>query len=262
MTKVKDIARIIETFAPKSLQEDYDNTGLQVGDPEMEVSGILLCLDVTEEILKEAKERSCNLIISHHPLIFRGIKSLTGEDAIQRIAIDAIKDNIAIYSAHTNLDSAMEGVSYEIGKMLDMKDMTVLDPHSPSDPSTGIGVIGRLSPTPKMEFLRILKEKFSVKALRYSAHAPGLVVKRPAICSGSGASLIKKAISLGADAIVTGDVKYHDFTAWGDRILIADIGHYESELCTRKIFFRLIRDAFPDSVVYFSEMESNPVAVM
>ncbi len=261
MTKVRDIAKVIENFAPKGLQEDYDNAGLQVGDPEMEVSAVLLCLDVTEDILHEAIQRSCNLIISHHPLIFRGLKSVTGNDATQRIVIEAIRRNIAIYAAHTNLDAAREGVSYEIGHILKMTDMTVLDP-KPDDQYVGIGVIGNLNPTPKLEFLRRLKEKFNVKALRYSAHSPVLVIKRLAVCGGSGAYLIRKAIAEGADAIVTGDVKYHDFASFGDDILIADIGHYESELCSQKIFSRIIRDSFPDSVVYFSESESSPIAVL
>lgn len=261
MTKVRDISNAIENFAPIRLQEDYDNAGLQVGDPDMEVSAVLLCLDVTEEILQEAIERSCNMIISHHPLIFRGLKNVTGKDPIQRIVIEALRNNVAIYSAHTNLDSAREGVSHEIGNILNLSDMKVLDP-KPDDSSVGIGVIGDMKPTPKLEFLRRLKEKFNVKALKYSAHSPKLVIKRPAVCGGSGAFLIKKAIEEGADAIVTGDVKYHDFTSFGGDILIADIGHYESELCSSKIFSRIIRDRFPEMVVYFAEKESNPIAFL
>ena len=199
MTKVRDISNAIENFAPIRLQEDYDNAGLQVGDPDMEVSAVLLCLDVTEEILQEAIERSCNMIISHHPLIFRGLKNVTGKDPIQRIVIEALRNNVAIYSAHTNLDSAREGVSHEIGNILNLSDMKVLDP-KPDDPSVGIGVIGDMKPTPKLEFLRRLKEKFNVKALKYSAHSPKLVIKRPAVCGGSGAFLIKTAIEEGADA--------------------------------------------------------------
>lgn len=261
MTKVRDIAKVIENYAPKELQEDYDNAGIQVGDPDMEISGILLCLDVTEDILDEAIDRGCNIIVSHHPLIFRGLKNITGSNAIQRIVIKAIRNNVAIYAAHTNLDAAKEGVSYEIGHILNMTDMQPLDP-KPGNPCVGIGVIGNIEPTPKIEFLRRLKEKFNVKALRYSTHSPRLVIKRVAICGGSGASLIKKAIEEGADAIVTGDVKYHDFTSYGDDILIADIGHYESELCVRKILSRIIRDSFPEVVTYFAEKETSPIGVI
>ena len=261
MTKVKDIAAAIEKFAPRSLQEDYDNAGLQVGDPEMEVSAVLLCLDVTDDILLEAERCSCNMIVSHHPLIFKGLKQLVGADPVQRIAIEAIRRNIAIYSAHTNLDAAWDGVSHEIAHSLGLENLQVLDPN-PDDPRTGIGVTGTMKPNPRLEFLRRVKETFNVKALRFSANSPKLVVKKVAVCGGSGAFLIRKAIEAGADAIVTGDVKYHDFTSFGLNIIIADIGHYESELCSRKIFSRIIRDAFPDAVVYFSEKEKNPIAVL
>ncbi|MDE6716659.1 MAG: Nif3-like dinuclear metal center hexameric protein [Muribaculaceae bacterium] len=261
MPKVREIAAVIESFAPKRLQEDYDNAGLQVGNPDMEVSAVMLCLDVTEDILAEARARSCNMIISHHPLIFKGLRNVTGADATQRIVIEAIREGIAIYAAHTNLDAAREGVSHEIASILDMSGLGVLDPR-PEDPSTGTGIIGDITPTPKLEFLRRVKERFNVRALRYSSHSPRLVIKRVAVCGGSGAFLIRKAVERGADAIVTGDIKYHDFTTFGDEILIADIGHYESELCSAKIFSRIIRDAFPDAVVYFSLKESNPIAVL
>lgn len=261
MTKVKDLVNAIEVFAPRSLQEDYDNSGLQVGDPDMEVSAVLLCLDVTEDILQEAILRSCNMIISHHPLIFKGLKEVTGANPVQRIVIESLRNNIAVYSAHTNLDAAWDGVSHEIAHLLGLEDIKVLDPKV-SDPDVGIGVIGKIKPTPKMEFLRKVKETFNVKALRFSSHWPGLVVKKVAVCGGSGAFLISKAIEEGADAIVTGDVKYHDFTNFGLDILVADIGHYESELCARKILARIIKDAFPGMVVYFSEKETNPIGVL
>ncbi len=258
MVKVKDIAWAIEQFAPRSLQEDYDNAGLQVGDPEMEVSAALLCLDVTEDILREALHRRCNMIISHHPLLFRGLKQITGATAIERIVIDAIRNNIAIYSAHTNLDSAWDGVSHEMAHALDLTDIKVLEPHD-SEGRSGLGVIGNIKPTPKIEFLRRIKETFKVKDLRYSSQSPQLVVKKVAVCGGAGASLIKESIDKGADIIVTGDVKYHDFTNFGLDIIIADVGHYESELCSKEIFSRIIRENFPDFVTYFSECETNPV---
>ncbi len=261
MPKVKDICSIIEDFAPRSLQESYDNAGLQVGDPEMQVSAALLCLDVNEDIMAEAKKRQCNMIVTHHPPLFKGLKEVTGRTATERIVIDAVKNGIAIYSAHTNLDSAWEGVSYEIGHMLNLKDMTVLDPKDP-DAATGLGVVGDITPTPKLEFLRRVKETFNVKSLRYSSQSPQIVIRRVAICGGAGASLITDAIKANADVFVTGDVKYHDFTSYGLDILLADIGHYESELCSTKIFSRIIREKFPDFVTYFSESESNPIKYM
>ena len=135
MLKVKDIASAIEEFAPKSLQESYDNTGLQVGNPDMDVSAVLLCLDVTEDVLAEARRRQCNMIVSHHPLLFSGLKRISGNTPTERIVIEALRHNIAIYASHTNLDSASEGVSYEIARMLNMTNLKVLCPN-PSDPST------------------------------------------------------------------------------------------------------------------------------
>lgn len=261
MIKVKDIAEVIETFAPKGLQESYDNTGLQVGDPEMPVSAALLCLDITEEILDEAIERHCNLVVTHHPLIFKGLKGVTGATPAERIVIKAIRSNVAIYSAHTNLDSAWNGVSHEMAHMLSLQSIAVLEPKD-ADADTGLGVIGEIQPTPTLEFLRKVKEVFGVRALRYSRQWPGIVVKRVAICGGSGASLIREAVRQGADAMITGDVKYHDYTEDGRKLLIADIGHYEGELCATRIFSRIIRERYPEFIIYFSEKESNPIGIL
>lgn len=258
---VKDIADTIEAFAPRELQESYDNAGLQVGDPGMQVSGILLCLDVTEEVVAEAIERKCNMIVSHHPLLFRGLKQITGATPQQRIVAEALTKGIAIYSAHTNLDSACEGVSYEIGHILGLTDMRPLEPR-PGDEHVGLGVFGTIDPVPAKEFLRRVKERFDVRCLRYSAGSPQLVVRRVAVCGGSGASLIQRAIECKADVIVTGDVKYHDFTDWGDRILIADIGHYESEVCSRKMLSAIIRESYPNCQTLFALTDRNPVGYL
>lgn len=258
---VQDIASVIEEFAPLPLQEDYDNAGLQVGFRDRHVSAVMLCLDVTDEVLEEAIRRKCDMIVSHHPLIFRGLKNLTGADDTQRIAIRALEAGVAIYSAHTNLDSTWNGVSHEMAHMLGVTGIEVLSPRA-ADPRAGLGVIGDIEPTPKLEFLRKVKEKFGVKALRYSTQSPALVIKRVALCGGSGASLIRDAIRAGADLYVTGDVKYHDFTTYGLDMVIADIGHYESELCSMRIFSRIIRQQYPDLVVYFSDEQANPVGIM
>lgn len=257
--KVKDIAKAIEDFAPKNLQEDYDNTGLQIGDPEMQVSAVLLCLDVTEEILDEAMRRQCNMIVSHHPLLFSGLKRISGETPTERIVIKALRHNVAIYASHTNLDSTHEGVSFELAHTINMHNLRILSPN-PAHPDAGLGIIGDINPTPKIEFLRKVKEHLNVMHLKYSAQSPQIVIRKVALCGGSGASMIRLAREAGADALLTGDLKYHDFTSYGYDILLADIGHYESELCTKKIFSRIIREAYPDCVTYFAESESNPIA--
>lgn len=262
MIRVKDICKTIEDFAPLSLQESYDNAGLQVGDPDAAVTAVQLCLDVTEDTIREALKRNCNLIVSHHPLIFKGLKSLTGANRTQRIVMEALKEGVAIYSAHTNLDSANEGVSYELAHMLGLKNLEVLVP-SENYRHIGLGIVGTLdNPVPQLEFLRKVKETFSIKALRYSGQTDHLVIKKVALCGGSGASFIKAAIDAKADAYLSGDFKYHDYTDYGLDILLADIGHHESELCSRRILSRTIREAFPDCVTYFAESESNPIKII
>lgn len=258
MAKIADIISIIESFAPVRLQESYDNAGLQVGDREADVSAVLMCLDVTEEIVAEAVERGCGLIISHHPLLFGGIRQITADSGRGRIVIEAIKAGISIYSAHTNLDRAREGVSWEIARMLGLRQLEVLEKDN-ADPEVGLGIVGNTDQMPALEFLRKVKDTFHVRCLRYSDNFPRLTVKRVAVCGGAGASLIREAAAAGADVIVTGDVKYHDFTTWASRILIADIGHYESEICTKQIFMRLLADRFPDLQLYTAESDTNPV---
>lgn len=259
--RVGDIAAAIEAFAPLPLQESYDNAGLQVGDPDAPVHAVMLCLDVTPDVLGEAVRRKCDIVVSHHPLIFRGLKSLTGADETQRTVMKALAEHVAIYSAHTNLDSTWNGVSHEMGHILGLQDIEVLR-KAEGNPRAGLGVVGRIAPTPKLEFLRRVKEKFNVESLRYSSQSKTIVVKRVALCGGSGASLTGDAIAAGADIYVTGDMKYHDFTTYGSDIVIADIGHYESELCSMHIFSRIIRERYPELVVYFSEDQTDPIAVM
>lgn len=258
MITVHDIASAIEEFAPKSIQESYDNAGLQIGNPDMIVTGILICLDVTEDIIEEAIHKNCNLIISHHPLLFTGLKDITGRNITQRIVIKAIKENLSIYSAHTNLDSVKNGVSYEIANTLQLNDVNTLCPRDNNN-NTGLGVIGEIQAMQVIEFLKLVKDKFDVKSLKFSAKSTQVVIKKVAICGGSGASLIKDAIQAGADIFITGDIKYHDFTTYSDKIIIADIGHYESELCTKKIFKRIISEKFANFVTYLSESERNPI---
>lgn len=258
---IKDIASAIEAFAPLPLQESYDNAGMQVGRVDRQVNAVMLCLDVTSEVLEEAIHRQCELIVSHHPLIFHGLKNLTGSDETQRIVMRALEAGVAIYSAHTNLDSAWNGVSHEMAHILGLTDIEVLVPHD-DNPRAGLGVVGSITPTPKLELLRRIKEKFNVGCLRYSSQSSTLVVKRVALCGGSGGSFIRRAIDAGADLYVTGDVKYHDFASYGQRMVIADIGHYESELCSMRIFSRIIRGQYPDLVVYFSEDQRNPVGMI
>jgi len=257
---VADVVSAIETFAPRQLQESYDNSGLQIGNLQSKVDAVLLCLDVTEETLREAVERECNMVVSHHPLLFRGLKQIAGLTPTQRMVEYAIRHSIAIYSAHTSLDSTVGGISAEMARMIGVKVQSVLEPKD--DPQYGLGVVGNIQPMPTMQFLRKLKDAFGVKALRYSRENPKVVIRRIAICGGSGASMIQSAIKAGADIFVTGDIKYHDYTTYAEDILLADIGHYEGELCARRILAKVIQNALPDTGVCLAETEVNPVAVL
>lgn len=261
MITVAEIASAIEEFAPRQLQESYDNAGLQIGDPSMSVSGVIVCLDTTFNILKEAIKRRCNLIVSHHPLLFGGMKHITPLTEQGRIIMEAIRAGIAVYAAHTNLDRTWEGVSYEMAHSLHLSDISVLAPDA-ADATKGLGIIGTTAPQPALAFLRQVKDTFGVECLRYSHNMPSLTVRKVAVCGGAGASLIHQAIERGADVIVTGDIKYHDYTSYSGRILIADIGHFESEICTKKIFARLLHDKFPDLPTYLSECEMSPIACL
>ena len=250
MPTVRDIATAIEAKAPLSLQESYDNSGLQAGTYDTPVDTVLVCLTVTEDIVEEARRRGCDMIVSHHPLLFSGLKRISDATATERIVTAAIRAGIAIYSSHTCLDAAAEGINTDIAHALGMTD-------------TGLGAIGSMpAPVPTVEFLRLVKETFGVKALRYSGTTPKIVIRRVALCGGSGSDFIRDAIAAGADAYVTGDLKYHHFDGFGPEILLADFGHYESEYCARKILRRILQDAFPDLAVLTADTETNPVKTL
>ena len=256
--KIVEVTRLIEEFAPLSLQESWDNAGLQVGNPQAEATGALLCLDVTEAILDEAVKKGLNLIITHHPLLFRGLKSITGSSHIERIVIKAIKNDIAIYSAHTNMDSAWGGVSHLIAKKIGLEDVEVLSPQS-EGAVTGLGVVGNLPQDEgALSFLGRVKEIFGVGAVRYSGNVEK-PIRRVAICGGAGSEFVKEAVACGADVLITGDVKYHEFMSDNEKILLADIGHYESEHFTKEIFSEIITKKIPNFAVHYAELEKNPI---
>lgn len=360
--KLKDIISVFGQAAPFALQESYDNSGLQTGDPEMEVKGALICLDITESVLEEALRLKTNLIISHHPLIFHGIKSLTGKNTTERILIRAVKENIAILSVHTNYDSFSGGVSSRICGKIGLHDLKVLDPQkgrlvklvffvpvaqaelvrgkifeagagvigkydmcsfnvngegsfrasSDANPfvgekgvlhfekevrvetimpdyisnkvigallqfhpyeevaydlyplaneysSAGLGMTGILETAMgEKEFLEMLKERFHAKCIRHTALL-NKKISKVAVCGGSGSFLLPKAIESGADIFVSGDFKYHQFFEAENRIVIADIGHYESEQFTKELFYELLIKKYPKFALHLSEVNTNPI---
>ena len=360
--KLTEITSAIEQFAPLALQSDFDNAGLLAGNPAMEVTGAVLCLDVTEEILDEALAKGANLVISHHPIVFRGLKSITGKNHVERIVIKAIQHNIALYAAHTNLDSVSRGLSYIMAEKLGLQHIEVLEPrpdslvqigvHTPEDHAeavrqamaeAGAGEIGRYDscafhsqgegtfralpgaapfagkvgelhrepeirtttvvpkhlasavvaavkkvhpyeepaydvtplnlpdrnwgfgsvgnlpePVDAAAFLRTVKEAFNVGCVRHSLpHKPK--VQRIAMCSGSGDGLLHRAIGCGADAYLAGDIKYNSFFDAENRILLADIGHFESEIGVTSLLYELLTKKFPTFAFHKSELSHNPV---
>jgi dinuclear metal center YbgI/SA1388 family protein len=362
MIRIKDIINEIERHAPLSLQDDFDNAGIQAGDVNQPATGALLCLDVTEEVVNEAVNAGFNLIISHHPLAFRPFKSLTGKNYVERCLIKACRNDLVIYSAHTNLDNAAGGVNSKLAEMFGLEDIRILSPQQqkllkivtfvPEDAAETIrralfksgaghignysscsftaegngtflagadsnpyrGEIGRLhvekevrietvfpsykktsvirallSAHPyeepafdlyKLEndwqqagsgiigilpewedeliFLQRIKDVLNVERLKHSP-LTGRRLRTVSFCGGSGAFLINEAIASGADIFITGEAKYNDFYDIENRLLLAVIGHYESEICTKDIFFHIISKKFPTFAVQNSIANSNPI---
>ena len=359
---VKSICELIEEVAPLALQESYDNAGLLVGDSQTEVTSILICIDITEEVISEAIRKKCNLIVSHHPLIFTGLKKLTGQNEVQRCVAKAIKNDIAIYAAHTNLDNVLSGVSGKMAEKIGLKNIQILQPkhdtllklityvpklHSygvrqalfeagagkignydscsfnsegvgtfqanenaqpfvgnidefHSEPETrievilpdylkyrvldallkthpyeepaydfvplknvwsqiGAGVVGELEEAEdELIFLNRIKSIFKTPTIRHTSLLDKKI-KRVALCGGSGSSFLLDAINAKADVYISGDFKYHEFFEAQKQILIADIGHFESEQFTKDIFFEIITKKMPTFAVQISDSKTNPI---
>ena len=254
--KARDIIKAIEEFAPLSIQEGWDNSGLCVGSPEDEVSSVLLGLDCTEKLIDEAIECGADMIVTHHPLIFSGLKKISPEDQTGSAVIKAIKAGICIYAAHTNADKVIAGVSGAMAARLGLEDVRILDEDAEG---TGLGVVGNLpAPISAEDAIALVKDRFSLKVLKCSAPVNG-PVSRIAMCGGSGGSLIGKAKKSGAQLYISGDISYHNFFTPED-FMIMDIGHYESEIEIVDILFSLIKKNFPTFAVRITQnINSNPI---
>ena len=331
--KIQSIIQALEAVAPPLYQESYDNAGLITGQAQAEVSGAVLCLDATEGVIDEAIALKCNLVIAHHPIVFKALKRFTGKTYVERVLIKAIKHDIAIYAAHTNLDNVFhQGVNARIAARLGLLDARILAPKSvwkklrtqvalphrnqieealveisgiqvhwatPTDEvqmlevafhqareqavrqaiqtvlpqsalleivalesptaDVGAGLIGLLhKPLPEEDFLLQLKEKMQASVIR---HTPllGKPIRKVALCGGAGGFLLPQAIAQGADVFITGDYKYHEFFDADGRILIADIGHFESEQFTIELFYEILSEKFPNFALHCTKVYTNPV---
>jgi len=362
MTKIKDITQYLESFAPASLQEDYDNSGLITGNPQDAVAGIMIALDCTEKVVDDAEKNGCNLIVAHHPIVFRGLKKLTGKSYIERTIIKSIKKNIAIYAIHTNLDNVFHGVNHKIAERLQLTDLRVLRPQSgtlcklttfipkketesvlanlhnagagmigdykncsfqvegtgtflPTDNASpaigklnqlekvqedrievifpkylksrlletlfrvhpyeevayyvhelenensgiGSGMIGTLKEEMKSDiFLDFVKRQLNTKMIRHTEKVND-TVKKIALCGGAGSFLLQDAISAEADVFISGDFKYHEFFDAEGKIMIADVGHYESEQFTKELIYEKLTENFANIALHFTEVITNPI---
>jgi len=256
---VQDILHILESIAPPHLQESYDNAGLIVGDPAREVSGILFCLDSTEAVVEEALALGCNLVIAHHPIVFRGLKRFNGSNYVERTVMQAIREGVALYAIHTNLDNVYrQGVNAKIAEKLGLTDTRILLPR-PGAPEIGAGLIGLLpEPVAETDFLLQVKTALRASCVRHTA-LRNRPVRSVAVCGGSGSFLLPEALRAGADVFVTADFKYHEFFDAEGRLVIADIGHYESEQFTIELLYQIIREKFPTFALHCTKVNTNPV---
>nr|WP_263011527.1 Nif3-like dinuclear metal center hexameric protein [Segatella hominis] len=267
--KIYQVVDALEHYAPLPLQEGYDNAGLQVGLTEaVEVSGALLCLDVTEAVVDEAIRKGCNLIVSHHPLIFRKLARISDENYVQRTVRKAIKNDITIVSMHTNMDAAKGGVNFKIAEKLGLRNLRFFGGEKEIDGvKGGEGVIGEITDETDTvhadgiaadDLVLMLRERFQAECVQCNQ-----LLRRPirkvALCGGAGSFLLDAAIAAGADAFITGEMHYHEFFGHEQEIQICVIGHYQSEQFTSEIFRSIITEKCPGVKCEISEINTNPI---
>ena len=257
--KIKEVLSALERFAPLPLQESWDNAGLQVGLTETEVSGALLCLDVNEKIVDEAIQKGCNLVVSHHPLLFRGLKTISDLTDVQRTVMKAVQKGVCVISMHTNMDNAKGGVNYKMAEKLGLRDVQFLAPKMVDGVESGSGVIGELPEAQASDdFVLAVKKAFGVECAMCNE-----LLRRPvrkvALCGGAGDFLLDEALKAGADAFITGEMHYHQYFGYEQQIQICVIGHYQSEQYTAEIFRDIIEKECSGVKTYIAETCTNPV---
>ena len=255
--RVGDITAVLEAFAPLRIQESWDNSGLLIGSADDPVHGVLVGFDCTPELIREAVEKGCDLVVTHHPLIFKGLRRISGQDPVGAAVMEAVKAGVAVYAAHTTADKVLEGVSGAMARRLGLEDIRILEGE---DEGVGLGCIGTLpSPLTGEQALAWVKERFGLRLIRCSRPLP-TPIRRVAVMGGSGASEISAALSAGAQLFISGDISYHHFFT-PEGFMIMDIGHFESEVEIVDILLAQIRKNFPNFASCKSAMldRSNPV---
>ena len=254
---IRDVANYLEEIAPLEQAEDFDNVGLLIGNYTTKITGVLVTLDTLEETIDEAITRKCNLIVSFHPIIFSGLKKINGDSYVERVVLKAIQNNIAIYASHTALDNSNVGVSAKMCEVLGLKNYKTLIPKDNS--TTGMGMIGELpAQMNEQDFLSYTKKVFKSDVIRHSSGL-GKTIKKIAVLGGSGSFAISNAIQENADAYISADFKYHDFFKAEAKILLIDVGHYESEQFTKNLLVEYLTKKFTSFAVVLSEKSTNPI---
>ena len=257
--KIKEVLSALERFAPLPLQESWDNAGLQVGLTETEVSGALLCLDVNEKIVDEAIQKGCNLIVSHHPLLFRGLKTISDLTDVQRTVMMAIVNGVCVISMHTNMDNAKGGVNFRIAEKLGLRDVRFFASKIVDGIEAGSGVIGDLPEALAADdFVQAVKKAFDVECAMCN-ELLRRKIQKVAICGGAGDFLLDAALAEGADAFITGEMHYHQYFGYEQRIQICVIGHYQSEQFTTEIFRDIILRECSGVKACIAETCTNPI---
>ena len=250
---LREIINSIESVAPRSAQEEWDNSGMQIGDTGRDIQSVLLTTDVTPEVVDEAIMRGCDLIVSHHPLLFHGLKQVCGQTLQARVVETAIQHHIAIYSAHTNLDSVVGGINTRLAEKLGLKEISELV-------VSGLGAIGKLpQPIKYADFIEQIHATLECTYVRYTRPAREMI-QTVALCGGSGAEFIGEAIAQGADAYLTADCKYHEFQDADGQIGLIDIDHWISERHAREIFRDIIEPLGIKCII--SEADRTPIRML
>jgi dinuclear metal center YbgI/SA1388 family protein len=266
---IKEITSVLEAWAPLSLQEHYDNSGLILGSTDAVVQKVLICFDLKPEVIDEAITLGANLIISHHPAIFKGLKHLNPSTLLGSMLKKSLAHDIGWYAMHTNFDNIMDGVNKTLADVLQLKDRHPVMPAETirqergvvTIEETGVGIVGECKNTYSGEaLLLVLKDVTGVPVIRHSGNIPSAGVRRIALCGGAGAFLVDKALALGADVLITGDVRYHDFfDAAAKGLWVIDVGHFESEQFAKQTLLRFFTKNFPTFAALVSEKETPTV---